>query len=484
MPIRPAPILQTVPPELAEGLERLRTELGVPDGFPPEVTAAAERAAAAPRLPQTDRTDLEFVTIDPPGSMDLDQALFIERDGSGYLVWYAIADVAAFVDPGGPIDAEAHRRGQTFYAPHQRTALHPPELSEDAASLLEDQVRPAQLWRLPVDERGQCTEPSVQRALVRSRARLTYEQVQAQLDDGTAGESLQLLKEVGLLREQVERERGGVSLNIPEQEVHVADDGSWVLAFRSTLPVEGWNAQISLLTGMAAAQLMLAAKIGIVRTLPPADEGSLRKLRTTARALGIDWPAEMDYPEFVRSLDPSRSRDAAMMYACTTLFRGAGYAAFNGTVPEQAQHAALAIEYAHCTAPLRRLIDRYTGEICVAISAGEPVPEWVTSELDGLPETMAASDRRAKQYERGIVDLTEALVLSTRVGEQFTGTVVSIDEDGSKGRLVVADPAVEANVTGKQLPLGEQVTATLVKADVAKGEVRFEVGPGEAAQSA
>lgn len=475
MPIRPAPILQTVPAPLAEGLERLRSELGVPEGFPAEVTAAAEQAAASPRLPQTDRTDLEFVTIDPPGSMDLDQAVFIERDGSGYLVWYAIADVAAFVDPGGVIDAEAHRRGQTFYAPHQRTALHPPELSEAAASLLEDQVRPALLWRLPVDERGECSAPSVERALVRSRARLTYAEVQAQLDDGSASESLQLLKEVGLLREQVERDRGGVSLNIPEQEVHVADDGSWVLAFRTPLPVEGWNAQISLLTGMAAAQLMLGAKVGILRTLPPADEGSLRKLRNTARALGIDWPASMEYPEFVRSLDPSQGRDAAMMYACTTLFRGAGYEAFNGSVPEQAQHAALAIEYAHCTAPLRRLVDRHTGEICVAITAGQPVPEWVTAELDGLPETMAASDRRAKQYERGIVDLTEALVLSNRVGEEFRGTVVSVDEDGRKGRLVIADPAVEANVTGERLPLGEEVTARLVTADVAKGEVRFEV---------
>ena len=183
----------------------------------------------------------------------------------------------------------------------------------------------------------------------------------------------------------------------------------------------------------------------------------------------------MEYPEFVRSLDPSQCRDAAMMYACTTLFRGAGYEAFNGSVPEQAQHAALAIEYAHCTAPLRRLVDRHTGEICVAITAGQPVPEWVTAELDGLPETMAASDRRAKQYERGIVDLTEALVLSNRVGEEFRGTVVSVDEDGRKGRLVIADPAVEANVTGERLPLGEEVTARLVTADVAKGEVRFEV---------
>ncbi|OYO21517.1 ribonuclease II [Enemella dayhoffiae] len=479
MPRRPAPILPSVPEALTEGLERLRRELGVPEEFPDEVVAAAEQAAANPRLPQTDRTDLELVTIDPPGAKDLDQAVFIERTGDGFTVWYAIADVAAFVDPGGPIDAEAHRRGQTFYAPHQRTPLHPPVLSEGAASLLPDQVRPALLWRLQLDEQGDCSDPEVVRALVRSRQQLTYEQVQEQLDTGTASESLQLLREVGRLREQIEKDRGGVSLNIPEQEVHTGEEsgtGTWSLSFRTPLPIEGWNAQISLLTGMAAAHLMLYAQVGILRTLPPADNRSLRRLRNTARALGINWPAEMDYPEFVRSLDAREGRDAAMLYACTTLFRGAGYQAFSGSVPNQVQHSALAIEYAHCTAPLRRLVDRYSGEICVAICADQPVPEWVLRELDGLADTMAESDRRAKKYERGIVDLTEALLLSDRVGQQFRGTIVEVDEEGGRGRLMLAEPAVEANVRGRQLPLGQEVSATLTRADVSTGETAFEVG--------
>lgn len=119
--------------------------------FPAEVVKAALAAAANPRLPELDRTDLEFVTIDPPDSMDLDQALFIERNGDGYTVYYAIADVAAFVQPGDPMDVEARKRGETLYAPDKRTPLHPPELSEGAASLLPDQVRPALLWTIAVD---------------------------------------------------------------------------------------------------------------------------------------------------------------------------------------------------------------------------------------------------------------------------------------------------------------------------------------------
>ncbi|HHV21289.1 MAG TPA: RNB domain-containing ribonuclease [Propionibacterium sp.] len=473
MPLRPVRLRDDVPPPLREGLERLRRELEVPTEFPADVLATAERAVANPRLPELDRTDLEFVTIDPPGARDLDQALFIERHGDGFVVWYAIADVAAFVTAGDPIDREAHARGQTFYAPHGRTPLHPPVLSEGAASLLPNELRPALVWRLPLDAHGDCAMPHVERAMIRSREQLTYDDVQDQLDNGTASESLTLLRTVGLLRERIERDRGGVSLNIPEQEIRVSDDGHWELEFRSTLPVEGWNAQISLMTGMAAAHLMMYADVGILRTLPPADNASLRRLRNVAKALRIHWPSEMDYPEFVRSLDSRRGDHAAMLYACTTLFRGAGYQAFNGVLPADALHAALAIEYSHATAPLRRLVDRYVLEICAAICAEVDVPEWVINELETLPETMAQSSRRAKKYERGIVDLTETLVLSGREGEIFVGTVVDVDTKRGRGRFMINDPAVEAPVKGPQLPLGQDIEARLRSVDLTTGVSEF-----------
>ena len=97
----------------------------------------------------------------------------------------------------------------------------------------------------------------------------------------------------------------------------------------------------------------------------------MKRLRRTARALGIDWPQDQDHPEFIRSLDPAHPADAAMVVACTWLLRGAGYAAFDGHLPDQPEHAALASPYAHVTAPLRRLVDRYGLEICAALCAGE-----------------------------------------------------------------------------------------------------------------
>jgi len=470
--------VEPAPDALRAGLERLREALEVPAAFPADVLAEAEAAASRPLAPRPDLTDVPFVTIDPPGATDLDQAVHLERAGDGYRVRYAIADVAAFVAPGGAVDAEAHRRGETLYAPTMRTPLHPPVLAEGAASLLPGQVRPALVWDLRLDAEGHVTSAEVARALVRSREQLTYAGVQEALDAGTAGPMLGLLAEVGPLRERLEVARGGVSLPVPEQEVH-ARGPHWELVFRTTLPVEGWNAQVSLMTGMAAARIMLDAQVGIVRTLPPAEQYGVDKLRRVAKGLRIRWPGSVSYPEFVRSLDSSEPTHAAMLNASTMLFRGAGYAAFDGDVPEQPLHAAIAAEYAHCTAPLRRLVDRYVGEACVAICAGEPVPEWVRAALPDLPDEMSESGRRARAYERGILDLVEALVLAEHVGRSFAGTVVELDrrasDGGQRGTMQITEPAIEAPVVGGSLELGAEIVARLEAADLVAGRVEFRV---------
>jgi exoribonuclease R len=468
-----------VPDALVQALAAIRERLEIPQEFGDDVLSEAERAARDLNLPDLDRTDLEFVTIDPPGARDLDQALHIaERDG-GYVVSYAIADVAAFVTPGGAVDREAHRRGLTLYAPDRKAPLHPPGLSEDAASLLPGKVRPALLWTLRLDSHGRLVDADVARARVRSREQLTYEQAQIEIDGGRPRPTLALLKTVGRCRELRERERGGVSLPLPEQEIRT-DDGPWRLAFRAPLPVEGWNAQISLLTGMAAAHLMIYGQVGILRTMPPPEHESLRRLRQVAKALQIHWPAELDYPEFVRSLDPTRPTHAAMLNECTLLFRGSGYLPFRGALPADAEHAALASDYAHVTAPLRRLVDRYTGEICLALCADRPVPEWVLQGMDAVPAEMQRAERLAKRFERDVIDVVEVFLLQSRVGEEFTGTVIDVDENRRRGRVMLAEPAVEAPVTGAELPLGRRERIRLVSADLRAGSVRFEV-VGEAA---
>ncbi len=460
--------------DLRSRLTALEDELGLPGDFPPEVLKAAELSAAAPALPGRDRTDIQFLTIDPEGSMDLDQALHIERRGRGYRVHYAIADVAAFVPADGPVDLEAHRRGETFYGADHRIPLHPTVLSEGAASLLPEQVRPAVLWTIHLDSTGECVEVDVHRARVLSRAKLSYTAAQREIERGNARPTLGLLADVGRLRRGCDQVRGGVSLALPEQEV-VITPHRWSLQYRAQLPVEEWNAQISLLTGMAAARLMMYGQVGLLRTMPPAGSREVARLHRTAAALQIRWPAEVSYPEFIRGLDPTVPTHAAMLDACTGLLRGAGYVAFEGRVPEQPEHSALAAEYAHVTAPLRRLADRYAGEICLALCSGDPVPDWALSKLRDLPKEMEAADRRGHQYDAAVLDLVEAGVLAPHVGRRFTGVVTDlVGNDPKRGWVALRDPAVSARVDGERdLPLGHEVTVTLVEADLATRTVRF-----------
>jgi len=378
------------------------------------------------------------------------------------------------VTPGDPIDLEANRRGETLYGADSKVPLHPKVLSEDAASLLPDQVRPALLWTIRIDAAGHRSDVHVERALVRSQSRMTYDEAQAAIGDGSASETLMLLREVGELRIGLEADRGGVSLPLPEQEVDV-EGPDWHLEFREQLPVERWNAQVSLLTGFAAAALMVYARVGLLRTLPTPDPRDVQRLHRTARALGIDWPAELLYPDFIRLLDPALPHHAAMINASARLLRGSGYVAFDGEMPAQPQHSALASEYAHVTAPLRRLGDRYTGEVCLALCADRDVPGWVRNALPGLPRTLQSSSSRARSYERSILDLVEAGVLSTRVGEEFDGVIVDVDDkDQRRGVVVLHDPDVEARVVSPRvLPLGTDVRVRLAVADVETRKVEF-----------
>ncbi|MCL2490458.1 MAG: RNB domain-containing ribonuclease, partial [Propionibacteriaceae bacterium] len=193
MPNRELVVLGDVPPALVDGLTQLAQRLELPSAFPTQVEAEATSEASGGPIDgvQRDTIDIPFVTIDPAGSMDLDQALFIEPLGTGYRVWYAIADVAAWVRPGGAIDAEAWRRGETYYAPQVRLPLHPTSLSEGAASLLPDgHPRPANVWRIDLNAAGAVTGFTVTRHLVTSVAKLDYEGVQRDIDAATASASL------------------------------------------------------------------------------------------------------------------------------------------------------------------------------------------------------------------------------------------------------------------------------------------------------
>jgi exoribonuclease R len=300
----------------------------------------------------------------------------------------------------------------------------------------------------------------VARVLTRSVAQHTYEDVPATLSP--------LLREVGERRLARERERGGVRLAVPEQEVVKEADG-WTVRYRVPLESEEHNAQISLLTGIAAASLMLEAGIGILRTQPTPDERAFARLRRTAAALDVDWPVTVSYAELIRGLNPARPEHAAVLQEATGVGRAATYTPFDGAAPSERTHFAVAAPYAHATAPLRRLQDRYVLECCLAASAGSAPPDWVRAGLEALPAAMSAGTRRANAVERGVVDLIEAVLLEGREGERFQAVV--IDER----RVQLREPAVRGRLAGPSPEPGREVSARLDCADPATRTVTFSV---------
>lgn len=485
MPIPPL-VLDDDLPDLHAGLARIREELDVPGDHGPEALAEAESAArevlagleASAGRTRVDVRGIDFVTIDPPGSRDLDQALHLERRPAGaFRLRYAIADVAAFVRPESTLDAEVWRRGVTYYLPDARAPLHPAALGEGAASLLPGEDRAAVLWTIDLDRDGQAGAVRVERAIVRSRAQLTYVGVQAAVDGHRADGTEALLAEVGRLRQAIEAERGGVSLDLPTQRV-VRTDAGYGLEYEHVVPAMGWNAQISLLTGMVAADLMLTGGVGLLRTLPPPGDDVVRTVRATARALGVPWPDGAGYPEVVRGLDGDVPAEAALLSLAARGLRGAGYLALTpGASPVRGgaarEHAAVAAPYAHVTAPLRRLGDRYAIEVCVALHGGtSPSPE-VVAALDDLPKALAQARGREGNVARAVVDLVEALLLLPLVGQVLAATVVAVD--AGRSTVVLGAPAVQAIVDGVELPLGAPVSLRVEAADPLTRQVRLSV---------
>lgn len=474
--------------DLARSFDALRAEYELSLDYPADALADAREAMASVQLPDRDETAVPFFTIDPVGSMDLDQAMYLEEADGGFRVRYAIADVPLYVRPQGALDTETRRRGQTIYMPDARIPLHPTELSEGAASLLPNQVCSAFVWDMNLDAQGNVTEATLYRARVRSVERLDYTSVQSNVDSGNIDPRFALLKRIGELRAQLELERGGASLPMPDQEVSEQSPGQYEVHFRPPVPSEDWNAQISLMTGMVAAKMMLDGGVGILRTMPKPDPRDVERFRLQAKGLGLVWSADESYGAFLRRLDRNDPHHLALIHEAVTLFRGAAYTPFDGTPPEISEQAAVAAPYAHVTAPLRRLVDRFGLVICEALANGQDVPAWAREALPELPEIMKSSDSLAAKIDRACVDRVEAAVLSKFVGQTFGAFVVEADERDATSKVTVqlVDHAVVAPARaaqGNQAPKpGEACTVRLTAADIMGGKLTFElVSEGAAA---
>lgn len=448
---------------LSTGLAKIRAEFHVPDGFPPEVMAAAQAAARRAPDQHADRTAMPFVTLDPSSSTDLDQAFSIDASGGDLLLHYAIADVAWFAEDGDAVDLEAWNRGETLYLPDGKAGLYPPVIAEGAASLLPDGPRPAIIFTIRVAGDGAVKLDAAERAIIKSRAKLAYDSVQA--SDLPAG-----FAELARRMAANEERRGASRVDPPEQEVEKLADGTFRLSFRPLLQSEQDNAALSLAANMAIADAMLAHKTGLFRVMSGPDASKVQRLRNAAQALGLSWPAATSLRDYQRALDPADPKQAALMLEIRRAGNGASYQPYQeGVVP---WHEAMAATYAHATAPLRRLADRYVVRCALAIANGQPMPQAVTDSFARLPKVMGRADARASQINHAAIDLAEAVMLKGREGETFKAVVTDFVDHGVRAQL--ADMPVVANVKASGLRQGEDLRLKLVSADPDQRSIVFE----------
>ena len=206
-----------------------------------------------------------------------------------------------------------------------------------------------------------------------------------------------------------------------------------------------------------------------LETAPEAAD--VAAFRARVAALGAPWPEGIDYGSYLRGIDREHAGAVAVLDAAASLFRGAGYSAFDGERPADAVQAAIGAPYAHATAPLRRLVDRWSLAICDALANDRPVPAWARESLPEIPKLMARSGSRASQLAAGSIDRVEAAVLHGREGSHFEAVVLGERANGA--RVQLASPPITAHAEGLRAPAGAAVRLRLDTADVATGAVSF-----------
>ncbi|MES2904570.1 MAG: RNB domain-containing ribonuclease, partial [Pseudomonadota bacterium] len=215
----------------------------------------------------------------------------------------------------------------------------------------------------------------------------------------------------------------------------------------------------------------LKAHTGLFRVMPEPEGWALKRLRNTAKAMGIDWPKGREAPEMEKLLDPADANQAALLLAIRKASPGAAYAPYReGETP---WHAAMAASYAHATAPLRRLADRYVVMAAYAVANGKPVPEAVTAAFERLPKEMARADALGGNISRAVIDLAEAVVLQPRIGETFAAVVTDVDQRGP--RIQLCGLPVVSRLKDAEVEAGASIKVRLDEADPETRKISFSV---------
>lgn len=444
-------------------LVRIAIAHGADPVFPPEVEREVAALLAAPDdASLADRSDVPFVTIDNPGSKDLDQALHVEEIPGGFRVRYAIADASHYVRPGTALFEHALERGASFYFPGWKVPMLPPALSEGIVSLLPNVPRRAVIFDMRVDG-GVAT--SVERARIVSRAQLTYEGVQDFFDrpDGHAlarepfAQSLRALRAFGerriaeaAARDVVQHRRTNVEV------VHELSTFALYTALRND--VDRYNEQLSLLCNAEGAALLAQNASphmqAIYRVHPPPDEESVRALAETidrlvaAHGLGEEWRWHRERGQslarYLRDLprEPARVARAIERQAIMTNVRS------ELSTEPGAHHGVGAALYARFSAPMREIVGVFVHKELVEHLEGRGTRD------EELCDRVIEAANRAKDVQRGIDSRVQLLALDAMFGREaklpkknrprHRGTIVGLTL--AKVYVVLDDPPIDVKL--------------------------------------
>jgi ribonuclease R len=488
--------------------------------FPPEVLAEAEKAKPASLQGREDWRDLPLVTIDPPDAKDHDDAVHAMPDTDpgnpgGHVVTVAIADVAAYVRPGSALDREALERGNSVYFPDRVVPMLPERISNDLCSLVPHQPRPALAVRMIVGEDGRKKSHSFHRVMMRSAAKLSYQQAQDAIDgrpDDTSGPILDTLLRplwaaYGALARERDR-RGPLSLDLPERKIVLKPDGTVDRIFvPERLEAHRLIEEFMILANVAAAETLEKAGSPLVYRVH--DEPSLEKMRSLSEVLasvGYKLPKDGALrPALFNRILAGFQGSEHQIFINEVVLRSQAQAVY---AADNAGHFGLNLRrYAHFTSPIRRYADLIVHRALIrALRAGsDGLPaDMDRKELTDISERISAAERRAMAAERETVERLIAFHLADRVGATFTGRIsgvtrsglfVKLAETGADGFVPAAtigadyyrhDEARHALVgerTGETYRLGDPVEVKLVEAAPVAGALRFELltegRPGE-----
>jgi len=455
---------------------------GIPDTFPDEAIAEADKAKPVGLSGREDLRDMPLITIDPSDARDHDDACYAHADDDpanpgGHIVWVAIADVAAYVRPGSELDREARNRGNSSYFPDRVVPMLPDRLSGDLCSLHEGVPRACIAVRMQLSADGQKIGHKFVRALMRSAASLHYVEVQEAID-GTPNERTEPLLEPvlkplyaayrALARARADRQP--LDLDLPERRIVLDEDGTvQSVNFRDRLDAHRLIEEFMVLANVAAAETLVAKRSPLLfRVHEEPSPEKLNALRETAMAAGYPLAKGqvLQTRHLNQLLNAAAGTDDAELINMSTL-RSMTQAYYS---PENFGHFGLALKkYAHFTSPIRRYSDLIVHRALITAHG------WGTDGLDAveierLDDTathISETERRSMMAERDTTDRYLAAYLSERVGNEFAGRISGIARFGAFVRLdeTGADGLIPVRTLGREFFHFDADAGTLMGAD-------------------